>query len=183
MMVSVKSNLLRKQKQRGAVAVEFAVLFMVFFAIVYAIIAYSLPFLLTLSFKQISADAAREAVRVSPDLPTTQYIARINQQVHEAVTDSWLPRNWVQGNCPNPNAEDGWLRLHDIEGKSFGHYREVRSGPLAPPRYHLNICLQREYNKGNAIIPILTVFGFDIPSLPQNEGGNTILRGRSTIRL
>lgn len=182
MIASAKSSLLRKQKQRGAVAIEFAVLFMVFFAIVYAIIAYSIPFLLTLSFKQISADAAREAVRVSPTLPTTQYIARINQQVHETVSDSWLPGNWVQGTCPTPSTEDGWLRLHDIEGKSFGHYREVRATPLAPPRYYLNICLQREYDK-NPIIPVLSVFGFDIPSLPKDEDGSRYLRGRSTIRL
>ena len=172
-----------KRKQRGAVAIEFAVLFMVFFMIVYAIIAYSVPFLLTLSFKQVSADAARSTVRVSPDLPTMQYIARINQQVHDVVSDSWLPRDWIQGDCPAPDSEGGWVALSDMNGKSLGHYLEVRSEPFALPRYHLNICLQREYNKNSAIIPILTVFGVDIPSLPKDEDGNTTLRGRSTIRL
>lgn len=172
-----------QKKQHGAVAIEFAMLFMVFFAVVYAIIAYSLPFLLTLSFKQISADAARTAVRVSPTLSTAEYIMHINQQVHGVVTDSWLPKEWVQGGCPHPGTEGDWLVLPAIDGQSFGHYQQVRTAPFAPPRYDLNICLQREYNKTNAIIPILTVFGVDIPSLPKDEDGNTILRGRSTIRL
>lgn len=174
----------KTRKQGGAVAIEFAMLFMVFFAVVYAIIAYSVPFLLTLSLKQASADAARAAVRVSPGLPTAEaYIARINRQVHEVVDESWLPGDWVEGGCPPPDAGPGWVALASMGGKSLGHYQEVRSEPFSQPRYQLNICLQREYNKTNAIIPILTVFGVDIPSLPKDEDGNTILRGRSTIRL
>lgn len=183
MIAGVRPKPFKKQNQRGAVAIEFAMLFLVFFMIVYAIIAYSIPLLLSLSFKHVSADAARAVVRVSPDLQTTEYIARINQQVHEVVTDSWLPPDWVQGRCPQPDTEAGWVALPSIEGQSFGHYRELRPALFSQPRYHLNICLQREYNKDNAIIPILTVFGLDIPSLPQDEGGNTTLRGRSTIRL
>lgn len=172
------------KKQRGAVAIEFAVLFMVFFVIAYAIIAYSVPFLLTLSFKQISADAARAAVQVSPLTETREdYLRRISQHVYDVVDTSWLPKDWVQGNCPAPQAEDNWVTLSEIDGTSFGHYLEVRPAPSSEPRYYLNICLQREYNKENAIIPILTVFGVDIPSLPKDEDGNTTLRGRSTIRL
>ncbi len=182
MMARNRSGLSGKKEQRGAAAIEFATLFMVFFSTVYAVIAYSIPFLLTLSFKQVSADAAREAVRVNPALPAEQYIARINQQVHEAVADSWLPNDWIEGNCPNPDADDGWLRLPDINGRSFGHYREVRPEPFAPPRYHLNICLQREYDK-NPIIPTLNILGFDIPSLPKDADGSSYLRGRTSIRL
>ena len=166
-------------KQRGAVAIEFAVLFMIFFAIVYAIIAYSIPFLLTLSFKQISADAARNAVRVSPVVEN--YLERISQQVYETVEGSWLPPDWVQDGCPAPTSK--WNNLPPYGGKSYGHYRKDESAAFAMPRYHLNICLQREYNKDNAIVPILTVFSLDIPSLPKDENGDTFLRGRSTIRL
>lgn len=183
-MGMIMRRMAKAKKQHGAVAIEFAVLFMIFFTIVYAIIAYSVPLLLTLSFKQISADAARSAVRVSPGLPTTEeYIARINRQVHEVVEASWLPSDWVEGGCPAPGAEPGWIALTSMGGKSLGHYIEVRPEPFRLPRYHLNICLQRKYDKENAIIPILTVFGVDIPSLPRDEDGNTTLRSRSTIRL
>lgn len=176
MTAQAKNNLLRKQKQRGAVAIEFAVIFLVFFTVLYAIIAYSIPFLLTLSFKHISADAAREAVRVSP--ATQNYLERVSQQVYETVDNSWLPADWRQDDCPTPGS--GWINLPPSqEGKSYGHYRVEYS----PTRYHLNVCLQRKYNKDTAIIPIITVFGVDIPSLPKDENGDTFLRGRTTIRL
>lgn len=162
-------------KQRGAVAIEFAVLFMVFFAFVYAIIAYSIPLLLTLSFKQISADAARDAVRVSP--ATQNYLERVSQQVYETVDSSWLPPDWRQDGCPAPNSD--WKPLPAYEEMSYGHYRME----TAPTRYHLNICLQRKYDKDNAIIPVLTLFNVNIPSLPKDEDGSSYLRGRSTIRL
>lgn len=180
-MISMMSRLTLARKQRGAMAIEFAALFMVFFAIVYAVIAYSIPLLLSLSFKQVSADAARSAVRVSPGLQTADYIARINSQVHEVVGESWLPNDWVEGGCPAPGA--GWVALAPVQGKSLGHYLAVSSEPFSPPRYHLNICLQRKYDKSNAIIPILTVFGLDIPALPKKEDGTTTLRGRTAIRL
>ncbi len=183
-MLRSRNTKLGKQKQHGAVAIEFALLFLVFFAIAYAIIAYSLPFLLTLSFKQVSAEAARAAVQVSPVTASPEdYLHQISRHVHNQVNKSWLPESWVQGDCPAPETGGSWQQLHSLGGKSFGHYQEIRSEPFAPPRYQLNICLQREYSKANAIIPILTVFGVDIPSLPKDEDGNTTLRGRSTIRL
>lgn len=178
MNIIVRRKLAETKKQRGAVAIEFAVLFMVFFALLYAIIAYSIPFLLTLSFKQISADAARDAVRVSPAVE--DYLGRISRQVYETVDGSWLS-DWTQDGCPAPTSD--WEKLPSHDGKSYGHYRQDQSVPFTPPRYHLNICLQREYDKDSAIIPILTVFSFNIPSLPKDEDGKTILRGRSTIRL
>ena len=163
------------RKQHGAVAIEFAVIFLVFFTVLYAIIAYSIPFLLTLSFKHISADAAREAVRVSPTVQN--YPGRVSQQIYETIDNSWLPADWRQDDCPAPDSD--WIRLPPHQGRSYGHYRMES----APTRYHLNVCLQRAYSKATAIIPILTVFGVDIPSLPKDENGQTFLRGRTTIRL
>ena len=52
-----------RKTQRGAVAIEFAMLFAVFFVVVYGIIAYSIPMLLLLTFKQVSADAARATLQ------------------------------------------------------------------------------------------------------------------------
>lgn len=171
------------RRQRGAVAIEFAALFLVFFTMVYAIIGYSLPLLLTLSFKQLSAEAARSAVRVSPDLQPGAYMARISRQIQDVVDSSWLPANWVEGGCPPPADEPGWTALPAPAGQSFGHYRKIRSTPPGPPRYQLDVCVQRPYGRKEAIIPTLSLFGVDIPALPQDARGETVLRGRSTIRL
>lgn len=172
-----------RRHQRGAVAIEFAVLFLVFFALVYAIIGYSLPFLLTLSFKQLSAEAARSAVRVSPAPQAAAYIARVNRQVHEVVEASWLPSGWVQGGCPAPEEDAGWIALPDMAGRSLGHYRLMPDAPSHAPRYQLNVCLQRAYDREQAIIPTLTLFGVDVPTLPQDARGESVVRGRSSVRL
>ncbi|WP_085727462.1 TadE/TadG family type IV pilus assembly protein [Pseudomonas sp. R37(2017)] len=49
-------------KQKGAAAIEFALVFMIFFGVSYAIISYSLPLLLMQSFNQSTAEAERRSV-------------------------------------------------------------------------------------------------------------------------
>lgn len=182
-----KNKAILRNKQSGAIAIEFAALLMVFFIMLYAIMAYSIPLLLTLTFKQVSADAARAAVRVDPDLAHEDYLNIINRELKRTVDDSWLPANWVQGGCPAP--ADGWIALPAAaEDKPLGHYLKIESlEPYGASRYHLNVCLQRIYNKAGgdtegSIIPTLSFLGMDIPSLPK-EGSDTIIRGRSAIRL
>ena len=171
------------RQQRGAVAIEFAVLFMVFFTVLYAIIAYSVPLLLTLTFNQLSADAARAAVRVDPAIGAARYAQAVSNVIKSEVENSWLPENWRGGGCDNPPANTGltWDKLET----PYGFLATETLGSVE--RVQLHVCLQRKYNKGGdstdgAIIPVLSLPGLDIPSLPK-EGNDTILRGRSTIRL
>ena len=49
----MKSSLPRKQK--GAAAIEFALVFVIFFAVFYGMLSYSLPLLLMQSFHQAAA--------------------------------------------------------------------------------------------------------------------------------
>ena len=44
-------------KQKGAAAIEFALVFIVFFSVFYGIVSYSLPMLLMQSFNQSTAEA------------------------------------------------------------------------------------------------------------------------------
>ena len=43
------------KKQKGAAAIEFALVFVIFFAVLYGVISYSLPLLLVQSFRPSAA--------------------------------------------------------------------------------------------------------------------------------
>ena len=154
------------KKQRGAIAIEFAALFSIFFIIVYAIIAYSIPLLLTLTFKQVSSDAGRAAIRV--DVAYPQYEQKVSEEVTKVVEGSWLPASWVS----------------PCDGKaSYGSL----SFDEASERYTLQVCLQREYGSTGtasqrAIIPTINLLGMKIPNLPE-VNGRTVIRSHTTVRL
>lgn len=172
-----------RRQQHGSVAIEFAVLFSVFFTVLYAIIAYSIPLLVTLTFNQLSADAARAAVRVDPAIGRQQYAQAISNVVQHEVEQSWLPENWRGSRC-TPPAGTGltWVPLET----PYGFLATEKLGSVE--RVQLHVCLQRKYNRDGgkddgAIIPVLTLpGGLEIPRLPK-DGSDTVLRGRSTVRL
>eukprot|EP01030_Chromulinospumella_sphaerica_P007873 gene7873-7703_t len=85
----MKSNLPRKQK--GAVAIEFALVFVIFFAVLYAIVTYSLPLLLMQSFNQSTAEAVRRSVALDPNMPG--YEAALKNVVKLELTRqlAWIP--------------------------------------------------------------------------------------------
>ncbi len=175
-----------RKRQQGATAIEFAALFGLFFLMLYAIIAYSIPLLLTLTFKQVSADAARAAIKVDPALEASVYPQIVSREVSQVVAQSWLPAHWVDGNCPEPDSEHSWVAL-PVDGQaSYGYLAAENLGPTRV-RYLLHVCLQRPYNRTGpsherAIIPVLELFGVSLPLLP-NEDGNVVIRGQTTIRL
>lgn len=169
-------------RQQGAVAIEFAALFLVFFTILYAVIAYSIPLLLIMTFKELSASATRYAVRVA-ETEESVYMAFLDREVSRLVEDSWLPASWVSGGCPAPDpvAGEQWQPLPS----GYGHLaREPeRNGHL------LHVCLQRYYNASGsgdkaAIIPVLRLFDWQIPTLPKDPvTGDTVLRAHTITRL
>lgn len=169
-----------ENRQSGAVAIEFAVLFLSFFFILYGILAYSVPLLLELSFRQVSTEASRAVLRVDPAAPG--YDTVLSREVTKEINNSWLPPSWRNGGCPAPATGHNWVPLPAHEGNpSYGHIAETEDNRL------LHVCLQRVYNAGGseqqrAIIPIIEFAGIRIPGLPQDEG-NTILRGATITRL
>ncbi len=179
-----------RKKQQGTVAIEFAALFSIFFIILYAVIAYSIPLLLSLTFKQVSSDASRATIKVDQTLPEAAYITTVGQEVTRVVESSWLPKSWVSGNCPTPkNSSMTWLRLPS--GSSSGSYgfiaQEFLDEKSNDYRYVVQVCLQRKYGTTGAaderaIIPTIDVLGIKIPSLPEVDG-EIVIRKQTTIRL
>ncbi len=83
------------RRQRGAAAIEFALLFILFFALFYAIVAYSLAMLLMQGLTQAAEEGVRAAIAVNP-------LAYANDAAYEAAVKStaqgraaaalsWLP--------------------------------------------------------------------------------------------
>ena len=55
------------RKQKGAAAIEFALVFIIFFAVFYGMVSYSLPQLLMQSFNAATAEAVRQSVALDPN--------------------------------------------------------------------------------------------------------------------
>jgi len=85
----VKISLPRKQK--GAVAIEFALVFIIFFAVFYAIVSYSLPLLMMQSFNQSTAEAVRRSVALEPTIANydTALKARATTELGQQL--AWIP--------------------------------------------------------------------------------------------
>ncbi|MGF6327169.1 Flp pilus assembly protein TadG [Pseudomonas sp. BS3782 TE3695] len=85
----MKTGLPRKQK--GAVAIEFALVFIIFFAVFYGLVSYSLPLLLMQSFNQSTAEAVRRSVALDP--ATANYDTAVQNVAKTELTRqlAWIP--------------------------------------------------------------------------------------------
>ena len=85
----MKTGLPRKQK--GAVAIEFALVFIIFFAVFYGLVSYSLPLLLMQSFNQSTAEAVRRSVALDPG--TANYDTAVRTVATNELTRqlAWIP--------------------------------------------------------------------------------------------
>jgi Flp pilus assembly protein TadG len=85
----MKTGLPRKQK--GAVAIEFALVFIIFFAVFYGLVSYSLPLLLMQSFNQSTAEAVRRSVALDPS--TANYDTAVRTVATTELTRqlAWIP--------------------------------------------------------------------------------------------
>jgi len=83
-------------KQKGAAAIEFALVFGIFFAVFYGLISFSLPLLLMQSFNQAAAEAVRQAMAVDPVAAGSAYPPLVTQRAKDAVAAqlSWIPANF-----------------------------------------------------------------------------------------
>ena len=81
------------QKQKGAAAIEFALVFMIFFAVLYGVLSYSLPLLLLQSFNNATAEAVRRSVAVDPTLAAGAYKTTVENTAKAVLKDklSWVP--------------------------------------------------------------------------------------------
>jgi len=78
-------------KQKGAAAIEFALVFIIFFGVFYAIISYSLPLLLMQSFNQSTAEAVRRSVAVDPSAPGYATLVQTTAAAELTRQLAWIP--------------------------------------------------------------------------------------------
>ena len=78
-------------REKGAVAIEFALVFVMFFTVFYGLLSYSLPMLMVQSFNQASSEAVRRCVALDPTSATYGTdVTNLARQVLEQQL-AWLP--------------------------------------------------------------------------------------------
>ncbi|SDG85842.1 TadE/TadG family type IV pilus assembly protein [Pseudomonas abietaniphila] len=125
-------------KQKGAAAIEFALVFVVFFAVFYGLVTYSLPLLMMQSFNNAAAEAVRQSVAISPS--AANYQTQVLNQAKAALSTqlSWIPSFNV--------ASDTTV---SFDGKL------------------LQVLINYPKTKLTQILPVLTLPGIgDVPNLP-----------------
>ncbi|VVP41808.1 MULTISPECIES: TadE/TadG family type IV pilus assembly protein [Pseudomonas] len=145
----MKTSLPRKQK--GAAAIEFALVFVIFFAVFYGIVTYSLPLLLMQSFNQSTAEAIRRSVALDPNTPG--YEAALKTVVKEELTRqlAWIPA-----------------------GLNFNVDTDATTTYTAGV---LQVSINYPTNKLSAVIPFLTLPGIGkVPDLPATLTASSSLQ-------
>ncbi|MGX1088826.1 TadE/TadG family type IV pilus assembly protein [Pseudomonas sp. AP3_22 TE3818] len=128
-------------KQKGAAAIEFALVFIIFFGVFYGIISYSLPLLLMQSFNQSTAEAVRRSVTLDPATPGYD-AALINRATTELSTQlAWIP--------------------------AALNFNVATDATTTYTSGLLTVAIHYPSNKINALIPFLTLPGVgQVPNLP-----------------
>ncbi|MTI63504.1 TadE/TadG family type IV pilus assembly protein [Methylophaga sp.] len=149
--------------QKGAAAIEAALMFVIFFTLFYAIVSYSLPLLLVQAFNHAAASGARSAVAVEPDAftDTDSYIqSGVIPRVRTVVgnTLGWLPDSASQAVLGDNNSQ---VQVN------FDQATGVLGVSIVYPAY-----------RESPMVPTLSLPGIgDIPRLPQD------LRGSASVTL
>ena len=78
-------------RQKGAAAIEFALVFVIFFGVFYGLVTYSLPLLMMQSFNNAAAEAVRQSVAISPSV--NNYSTVVTTQANTVLSSqlAWIP--------------------------------------------------------------------------------------------
>ncbi len=147
------------QRQRGAAAIEFALLFMLFFVLFYALVSYAIAMWLQQSFQHAAEEGARAAIAVDPlaysssaDYLGSGVEPKVRSTVGTAL--SWLPAKAKTHVLGVGNANVG-VSLSGSQLTVNVSYSGYTSDPL---------------------LPILTVPPFGtVPNLPANLSGTAVI--------
>ena len=148
------------RRQRGAAAVEFAIVFVVFFALFYAIVSYGMVFMLLQGFSFAANEGARAAIAVDrmKYANEQEYLANgVRPRVQKIVSDvlGWLPSK-AYDLAVGPNGSKVNVQLTDTGG--------VRVSIIYP-----------DYAT-NPLIPIITLPAIGaVPKVPQNLEGVSVV--------
>jgi len=144
----MKTSLPRKQK--GAVAIEFALVFIIFFGVFYAMVSYSLPLLLLQSFNQATAEAVRRSVALDPN--SAGYAANVGPQ---AAAIARLQLSWIP----------------DAFGFQPGYVTGTYDGSV------LKVAINYPSANLKKVLPFIVLPGIgSVPSLPTNLSAQSSLQ-------
>jgi Flp pilus assembly protein TadG len=127
--------------QKGAAAIEFALVLVIFFAVFYGLVSYSLPLLLMQSFNNATAEAVRQSVAISPS--TASYQTVVPAQARLALSNqlAWIPPAFAFNVASDADV--------------------VFDGKL------LRVRIRYPKSKLTQVLPVLTLPGIgDVPNLP-----------------
>ncbi|PWB29772.1 pilus assembly protein TadE [Pseudomonas sp. SDI] len=146
----MKASLGRRQK--GAAAIEFALVFVMFFAVFYGLLGFSLPLLMVQSFNQASSEAVRRCVALDPSSGT--YAADV-QATAKAVLEQQL--SWMSGPLKFQVAADANINLTAAN--------------------LLTVTINYDKAKLTAVIPVLNLplIG-EVPRIPAKLGAQASLQ-------
>ncbi|KAB0491806.1 TadE/TadG family type IV pilus assembly protein [Pseudomonas vancouverensis] len=137
----MKASLPRKQK--GAAAIEFALVFIIFFGVFYGIISFSVPLLLMQSFNQSTAEAVRSSMALDPTTPGYQAALLARAKSVLTTQTQWIPAA---------------LNFNVNTDASFDYTGGVLTVRISYPS-----------SKIGAVIPFLNLPGIgQVPNLPAN---------------
>lgn len=115
----------QRLRQRGATALEFALIFPLLFALLYGVIAFSYAFVLQQSLTYAAQQSAAVAVNVSPVAAGDGYEGEVRTRVRAGVEQSlnWLPAsqlalvldNWSDDSVSFPSTAAGELVRVDLQ--------------------------------------------------------------------
>jgi Flp pilus assembly protein TadG len=144
-------------KQRGAAAIEAALMFVIFFTLFYAIVSYSMPLLMMQAFQHAASAGARAAVAVDP--AAEGYEAEVENRVKTIVGDllDWLP---AAAHAAVLGGKDG-----------------VKVELDKPTAGMLTVTVSFPDYTGNPLIPILKFPGIgDVPRLPKDLTARAVVQ-------
>lgn len=145
----MKTSLPRKQK--GAAAIEFALVFVIFFAVFYGIVTYSVPLLLMQSFNQSTAEAVRRSVALDPSTPGYETALKSLVKTELTRQTAWIPA-----------------------GLKFNVDTDVNTTFTAGL---LKVTINYPTTKLNAVIPFLNLPGIgQVPNLPATLTASSSLQ-------
>ena len=145
-------------KQRGAAAIEFALLFLLFFVLFYALVSYALVFMLQNAMVHAAEEGARAAISIDPLAYSSRGDYINNGVIPEARTTVGEALDWL------PNAAKA-----QVLGTNNANVQISVSNNV------LTVQVRYANYRTNPLLPVLNFPGFG-PIVPQSLQGRAILR-------
>lgn len=130
------------KKQKGAAAIEFALVFVIFFTVLYGVLSYSLPLLLMQSFNNATAEAVRRSMAVDP--AAANYGSVVETLAKSVLSEklTWVPAALKDSLAP---------------AASYNDATKILTASVSLPAEALS-----------SIMPVLKLGSITVPDLPAN---------------